>query len=152
MRATAQQIVKKHLTEPNDVTARTYYSLHGNRETDDKFGKQYWPGLTGDLTGTTLVDFDASDCWIDEVDFSRARFTGQITNFSGTYFSASPKFDQAKFTIRADFSHCYFNSGASFQHTLFAAGASFREAYFTGPFSHVGVHDSAMDTTGLRNY
>lgn len=150
--ATVQQTVKTRLAEPRNIAARMYYSNHGNRAEDDEFGKQYWPGLNGDLRGTTLVDFDASECWIDAVDFSGARFVGRTASFRGTYFSAAPKFDRAEFVARADFSHCYFNSGASFEQTHFAAGASFREAYFTGPFSHAGVPHSAMDTMGLRHF
>ncbi|WP_157985205.1 pentapeptide repeat-containing protein [Lentzea terrae] len=148
---TAQRVILKHMSQPRRDLRDVFYDMRTRRGGWDDRDEQYWPDVSVDLSGVTLTDFDTSGRWINDVDFSGARFIGSFAKFSHTYFSESPRFDGATFAVPADFTLCYFNRGASFDGVRFVAAATFREAFFTGPFKSDGLScDGTMDTVGMH--
>jgi S-DNA-T family DNA segregation ATPase FtsK/SpoIIIE len=93
VRLAAQRILADHLT-PEDV---------------DRF----WDGISLDLTGANLIDFDLHACRVGPARFERATFTG-LARFDRATFTGLARFDQATFTGAAHFDGATFTGDVSF--------------------------------------
>ena len=56
----------------------------------------YWPDLTIDLTGATLIDFDFTGCRAAAVTFTQAKFVG-TARFDGAQFNGAARFENVRF-------------------------------------------------------
>ncbi|WP_194925132.1 pentapeptide repeat-containing protein [Catenulispora pinisilvae] len=54
-------------------------------------GRTFWEGIALQLSGATLIDFDASDCRLADGDFTGTQFYGK-TSFAGAVFGDKPSF------------------------------------------------------------
>ncbi|GAA3586685.1 hypothetical protein GCM10022419_081120 [Nonomuraea rosea] len=79
----------------------------------------FWEGMSLDLTGAALVDFDLTDGRVAAAGFERARFPGAAT------------FDEATFGGLAAFAQSTFSSHLSFDRTAFSSIAGFHECVLT---------------------
>lgn len=89
----------------------------------------FWPGISLDLTGATLVELDLENVSVVAATFDRATFTGR-TSFSRATFTGDASFRQATFAGDARFLKATFTD-ASFVEATFAGEALFDEADFT---------------------
>jgi hypothetical protein len=138
VRLTAQRILAEHLRAKDRRSTRP--------------NPRFWPGISLDLTGATLIDFSfdegvAADAWfggatfagtasLRETIFDHAWFTGATFGshawFGGACFYHA-EFDRAIFTGYADFSGATFGEGdARFNGAFFGGEAIFHEAAFGG--------------------
>ena len=117
VRLTAQRILTEHLkAEPatsHDQPARPP-------------GTRFWPGISLDLTGATLIDFVLRNCQSAGAIFDGATFTGDA-GFNGATFTGGAKFDGATFTGGAWFDGATFTGGAKFIGATFTGDAWFDE-------------------------
>ncbi|WP_435207298.1 pentapeptide repeat-containing protein [Micromonospora sp. bgisy143] len=135
VRRTAQRVLTRHLRD-QDETA-------------------YWPGVTLDLAGAALVDFDAGGCTLVDATFTGAAFTG-TTSFAGATTTGrlllraasfgdltldgltaggEVVLDDARVQGLASFDKADFADGLSCRRSLFAWQTSFRGATFGQPTS-----------------
>jgi hypothetical protein len=132
VRQTAQRLLAQHLRPPRDGS-RDAQSIVASHEVD------FWPGMSLDLTGATLVDLDLMDTSVVHATFSEAAFSGDA-NFQGATFSGNARFGEATFSGNAWF------RGATFSSVALFTGATFsREAWFRGAtFSSVASFGMAI--------
>lgn len=114
------------------LTAQRILTAHLRKPADDEAHRQFWDGISLDLTGATLLSLDFSRCVVGEVNFYGATFTGSTT------------FDQADFQGPAWFNRATF-ARVRFDGATFHRDAAFGRAVFDGPVSFGGIqtHDSA---------
>ncbi|HEY6737396.1 MAG TPA: pentapeptide repeat-containing protein [Actinopolymorphaceae bacterium] len=120
-----------------------------------------WRGLRLDLSGATLVDFDATGCVLSSVDFGGAAFLGTTSfagsifdsqavfaaahfggngvTFEGARFALPAEFRRVTFGCRATFDLAEFTGGIAFERTLFDAGATFNGSRFVDTVSFTDV-------------
>jgi hypothetical protein len=91
----------------------------------------FWPNISLDLTGATLIDFTLYRCHLHTAQFASTRFTGGA-HFARTRFTGRAGFDGARFAGSAGFSGAEFAGSAGFGGTEFAGDAWFRETRFAG--------------------
>ncbi|MFB4317294.1 pentapeptide repeat-containing protein [Actinomadura sp. 21ATH] len=106
------------------LTAQRILKTHLHRKADRR-----WRGLSLDLTGAVLINFEFSECAIDQATFTRATFSGDAW-FDGATFARGVWFDGATFTGNAGFVEATFTGYASFHGATFTGYASFVEAAF----------------------
>jgi hypothetical protein len=95
-------------------------------------GPAFWSGLTLDLTGATLSDFDLSGCRVDgSLGLDRAVFVGPA-RFRATV-TGSISLHGATFGDHAWFERSVFRGASRFDTATFRADAWFGEATFAGP-------------------
>ena len=123
VRLTAQRILAEHLRDdrPRD-----------QRSTDPPDPRS-WPGISLNLAGATLIDFNLRGGVVADADFRGATFTGKAF-FGGTTFTGSAEFNGAAFTGEAWFMTAAFFvvwfSGATFTGDAHFDGADFGGAEF----------------------
>lgn len=66
----------------------------------------FWRGMSLDLSGANLIDFDLNGAVLQEVRFTGAVFMGKMTNFAGTNFRMA-YFEDAKFLSSVYFSTAF---------------------------------------------
>lgn len=93
-------------------------------------GPAFWPGLSLDLTGATLTDFDLHSAQVATVRFSAATFTGD-TRFDRTSFTGTARFDGATFTGVTRLDNAHFANAAIFRAASFGEAAWFGGTTFT---------------------
>jgi hypothetical protein len=127
VRQTAQRVIAAHLQLP-EGTSSTKAQRRGPSPR-----RAFWPGISLNLTGATLVDLD-----FESVSFVRA-------DFRGAAFTGHALFDYATVTGAALFSEATFNGYAGFMEVIFDGIAWFREAVFTDDtnFRHTTFAGSA---------
>ncbi|MFI6781715.1 pentapeptide repeat-containing protein [Micromonospora sp. NPDC050276] len=123
VRRTAQRVLTRHLRADDPA---------------------HWPELTLDLTGATLIDFDAAGCTLVDATFTEAVFVG-TTTFAGATARGRLRLGAAAFgdVVFDDFTAeaevvldgARFEGQASFDGAGFAGGLSCRRSRFTGPTS-----------------
>lgn len=123
VRRTAQRLLAAHLRSP--TSWKNAQTRHASR------GDNFWPGISLDLTGTTLVDFDFHFASLVDANFSNATFDG-TAEFRLAEFKNSAWFDGATFRGDASFSGTRFDEGGSFVAATFNGSASFHGATFSG--------------------
>ena len=150
VRLTAQRILSTHLDPGEDP---------------NQASEAFWPHISIDLTGGTLIDFDLTGRHVGTAWFSGAQFTGdakfdeaqfsgdarfegtQFTGtakFSGTQFTGDAKFDEAQFSGDARFEGTQFTGTAKFSGTQFTGDAKFDKAQFTGTAKFDGAQFSGI--------
>ena len=132
VRLTAQHILSKHLRDDRTKEQRSTRPP----------SPDLWPGISLDLIGATLIDFNLKNGAVADADFSRATFSGGasfaeatfsgVAWFGGATFNGGAWFDGATFSGGAGFDEATFNGGAWFDEATFNGGALFRRAIFSG--------------------
>ncbi|WP_219152217.1 hypothetical protein [Amycolatopsis sp. TNS106] len=124
VRRTAQQILTTHLYTSDKSTEWPRLSS----PTEPAF----WPGITLNLAGATLVDFELQG-EVASANFRGARFTG-VANFAHVRFNQHAMFTDASFADGpAHFYGAWFGLRTSFINVDFGADeAVFKEATFCG--------------------
>lgn len=140
VRLTAQRILIDHLTVPVDVV-----DAAAARLPEDPV-HTFWPGISLDLAGATLVDFQMTRCLLTTGTFARTTFTGN-TRFGETTFTGDAEFDDARFTGDAAFDDAAFTRRARFRRVTFAG----RTAFTRARFSSYAVFEHAA-FTGYANF
>ncbi|MGV9214724.1 pentapeptide repeat-containing protein [Micromonospora sp. RB23] len=124
VRRTAQRVLTRHLRARDEA--------------------EYWPGVVLDLTGATLVDFDAAGCTLVDATCTGAAFGG-TTSFAGATTRGRLLLGAASFgdvvfagltaggEVVLDDIHV--RGTASFDGAEFADGLSCRRSHFAGPTS-----------------
>ncbi|RJQ75708.1 hypothetical protein D5S17_20070 [Pseudonocardiaceae bacterium YIM PH 21723] len=115
----------------------------------------FWPGLSLDLTGATLVGFSLRGAVVEHAQFERAHFQGTAV-FDQCAFTEWAGFTDAVFAGDATFDHTRFGGPARFDNARFAGDAGFDKARFGGDVSFAGTRftgnawfDSAEFAAGL---
>jgi len=108
VRLTAQRILTKHL----------------------RAGEDFWPGISIDLTGATLINADFAGCRADRLRHDEVLFSGPA-DFAGARPGIAT-FEGARFTDHAVFHSAEFAGWTSFAGASFAAPAIFNGATFNG--------------------
>ncbi|MEU4522153.1 pentapeptide repeat-containing protein [Amycolatopsis sp. NPDC024027] len=128
VRLTAQHVLRRHL-QPGDAP--------------DQMLHTFWPDITLNLTGATLIDVDLTGCRVDVATFDKATFTGDAlfdrstvtgrASFGGATFAGHASFDESNIE-RALFHEAIFAVGAWFLRTTIGYavfdGATFGYAAF----------------------
>lgn len=96
---------------------------------------QFWPGMSLDLSGATLYDFNLDGCHLGTATFVSTKFVGPAS------------------FIRAQFDNCYmgdafFDGSANLSASTFHDDANFDRAHFSGPteFARVRFEDCCSFT------
>lgn len=110
VRQTAQQLLADHLRRP------PYMSYDEEQRTWASREVTFWPHISLDLTGSTLVDLNLNDMSVVRAIFTRACFLGDAC-FSGANFSGEANFDAATFFDGVKFDGASFSDDASFTGT-----------------------------------
>jgi hypothetical protein len=135
VRQTAQRILAAHLRLPWGISS----GLAQRRRPSPR--QAFWPGISLDLTGATLVklDFDrvsAMQGWfIGAVFYGGAWFQAaafQDVWFNRATFQGDAWFGQAAFRAAAWFTEATFQGGAGFSGASFQGDVAFTEATFQG--------------------
>jgi uncharacterized protein YjbI with pentapeptide repeats len=131
VRQTAQRLLVDHLRCPPRTSGQQAQSLPPSSQ------HVFWPGISLDLTGATLIDFNFSKVSVIRTKFDRANFHG-YTSFNdatihgdGT-FRGEARFSEATFHGDASFTRATFQSTAWFMRATFQDDAWFRGATFQG--------------------
>lgn len=105
-------------------------------------GDRFWPGMSIDLAGATLVKFNFTDCRVDIAQFHEATFVGPAM-FRGADFLGSAGFSRVTFRDDVGFQEATFHGPAPFRHTTFTRRPDFTGATFaTRPvFEHATFPD-----------
>ena len=113
--------------------------------------RAFWPDITLDLAGATLIDFDLGYCHLHGATFDDARFHG-VTRFSMAEFTGPVSFDNARFIGRARFINTIWAQTASFNRTRFDHEVTFAEATFRSSRQLRGgtVRRNDVDFSGTR--
>lgn len=110
----------------------------------------FWPDITLDLAGATLLDLDLGRCHLHSATFDGARFDG-ATEFSLAEFIGPVSFDGAWFTGRAWFINTILAEPADFTRTRFADEVNFAKATFGSTATFKGTQfDGSADFSGAR--
>jgi len=124
VRQTAQRLLADHLEVPGGVTGQEAQGIDASPDL------AFWPDISIDLTGATLVDLDLSDSSVAEALFDRATFCGEAW-FSNVTFGTSAFFREATFTDDAWFPDATFINSAHFSKAAFTGEALFPGATFS---------------------
>lgn len=96
--------------------------------------ERYWDGVTIDLSGAVLTDFDASGCRFGWADFAGTRFE-KLTLFEGTVFDGHLMLRDARFTGVTSFVCAAFPVGPQLDRIVFEDVVHFSEAMFAAPLT-----------------
>jgi hypothetical protein len=125
VRQTAQRILATHLRfPPGDLGATAQRRRPSVRQA-------FWPGISLDLTGAALIDFNFASVSVRQALFGRASFQGNA-DFRGASFQGNVGFDGASFQGDALFRGASFQGNVGFNKAIFQGTASFFEAAFRG--------------------
>jgi uncharacterized protein YjbI with pentapeptide repeats len=124
VRLTAQRILGEHLRDDRSK----------DKHSADSPNSRFWPNISLDLVGATLIDFSFENCEIANADFSWATFSGD-NRFSGATFDGFAWFSRATFDCFVRFDGVTFSGSAVFAAAVFSTGADFRWTTFSGDAS-----------------
>jgi uncharacterized protein YjbI with pentapeptide repeats len=91
----------------------------------------FWPGISVNLDGALLINFDFRACELAEANFSHAAFHGKTT-FRGATFTRETRFRNTTFQRGANFENVRFDDFVWFRGTRFLDEATFSAATFAG--------------------
>jgi uncharacterized protein YjbI with pentapeptide repeats len=128
LRQTAQRLLADHLRRPQDTSGEDAQSIVASHE------ETFWPGISVDLSGATLIDIPLRRMSVVDANFDGATFTGDA-NFGRATFTGDASFSRATFTGDASFDGATFTGYASFFGATFTVRAHFDGATFTGDAS-----------------
>jgi hypothetical protein len=124
VRQTAQRLLSTHLVRPPDTSGED-----AQRRAPSP-NETFWPGISLDLTGASLVEFDLGGASVVDASFTKTIFTG-LARFNGATFTGDTWFYEATFTSDAMFRGTTFTRDTSFQRAIFTGVALFSQATFT---------------------
>jgi Pentapeptide repeats (9 copies) len=124
VRQTAQRLLADHLRRPRGAPQDDQLRPSSPR-------LPFWPGISLDLTGATLIDFGFARVSVINARFGRATFQGEAV-FRGANFQGSAVFDETSFQGDAAFGGANFQGNAAFRGTSFQGNAWFRGTSFQG--------------------
>jgi hypothetical protein len=163
VRQTAQRLLADHLRCPPQTSGQDAQLLPPSPQ------QAFWPGISLDLTGATLVDFTLGQTSVIEAVFLRATFQGPArfveanfqanANFFEATFRSYAEFDKASFQGDAWFSEASFHHDARFVRATFQGTAGFLEATFQGDTwlenatfqGHAGFQKASFQDTAWAN-
>ena len=122
VRQAVQLVIRQHFYLPPDR------AIAAARRRPALSGWSYWPDITLNLTGATLIDLDLSNISIPDARFNKATFHG-VTIFNDSSFQ-SVEFAKAIFEGPIGFERTTFEGRASFARAIFKDYVSFDEASF----------------------
>ncbi|WP_189246288.1 pentapeptide repeat-containing protein [Streptosporangium pseudovulgare] len=128
VRLTAQRILAAHLRDDRPADRRSTLPA----------APAFWEGMSLDLTGATLIDFDLTGGHATEAVFDKATFAGDV-RFVGAIFAGDVRFNGATFTGDAWFNGATFTGDATCDKATFARHAMFVGASFAGRAMFVGA-------------
>lgn len=153
VRFSVQNILQRHL-----FTHHFLFEWFIEPFTDEWSGRNvesnpvFWPGISLELSGATLVDFTLAGAALDGADFAGARFIGAAI-FANARFRQATDFSSARFKDgRATFENAWFGFTTTFEGTDFGpCPADFDGATFCGMtnFSN-GTFPGGVDFTAAR--
>ncbi len=120
VRLTAQRLLTTHLQRGRPADA-------------------YWPDITLDLAGATLLDLNLDRCHLHGATFDGARFHG-VTQFSLAEFTGPVSFDNARFTDNARFINTVWAEPADLTGARFDREVNFAKATFRSNATFDGTH------------
>jgi hypothetical protein len=132
VRQTAQRLLAYHLRCPTGISSQDAQLLRPSPQ------QEFWPGISLDLTGATLVNLS-----FGQVSVIQARFVG--TTFQGgawltkATFEDDAFFNEATFEGPAWFNKATFQDTAGFAKATFEGNAWFDKATFEGPAWFTGT-------------
>ncbi|MGC3862345.1 pentapeptide repeat-containing protein [Micromonospora chersina] len=129
VRLTAQRLLADHLCLYRDVSAADAARAQRLVPSADAV---FWPGISLDLTGASLVDFEFAGLSVVGAAFDGTKFAGGAA-FTGATFFGSAGFRGASFDEEAVFDKATFAGHTDFR------GATFVEAGFVGAAFQEGV-------------
>jgi uncharacterized protein YjbI with pentapeptide repeats len=125
VRQTAQRLLGNHLRRPPQASGQDAQFLPPSPQ------QAFWPGISLDLTGATLVDFNFMRVSVIEARFVGTTFRDNATFFEAT-FQGGARFGQATFQSGARFTKARFQGGAWFSQATFQGDTGFAQARFQG--------------------
>ncbi|SDN49124.1 Uncharacterized protein YjbI, contains pentapeptide repeats [Geodermatophilus siccatus] len=137
VRQTAQRLLADHLHYPPHTSGT---DAQGTEPSPEAI---FWPGISIDLTGASLVDLSLRSASVIRADFSRATFSGDAS-FDGATFSGDARFDGATFSGDARFDGATFSGDARFDGATFSGDVWFGKATFFG--------DARFDEANFHGY
>jgi Pentapeptide repeats (9 copies) len=123
VRRTVQRLLSDHLRFPPRTSGREAQLLPPSPQ------QTFWPGISLDLTGATLVNFTLSETSVIEAMFVGATFQGD-TWFEKATFQGNAWFARATFQGNAGFGEATFQGTTLFGKVTFQGWATFAEATF----------------------
>jgi hypothetical protein len=136
VRQTAQRLLADHLRCPPETSGQEAQLLPPSPQ------QAFWPGISLDLTGATLIDFNFTQGSVIQVQFAGATFQGDGwfgkatfqggAGFGGATFQGDARFDEATFQGGAGFGGATFRGLARFDGATFQGNAGFGGATFQG--------------------
>ena len=110
----------------------------------------FWPDITLDLAGATLLDFNLDRCHLHGATFDGARFHG-VAQFSLAEFTGPVSFDDGRFTGGARFINTVWAEPADFTRARFDHEVNFAEARFRSTATFDGTQfEGKADFSGTR--
>lgn len=128
VRLTAQRVLIEHLR--NDTA--------GDQRSTEPSSPRFWPDISLDLVGATLINFDFQNGVTAAADFTGAAFRGD-TQFAGVTFGNDVTFNDATFSSGAWFGGATFSGYARFLRVTFSRGAWFVGSAFSGGAVFLGT-------------
>ena len=142
VRIAAQRILSLHLRhEPQQVTGADGVAIY--RDADVATGESFWSGMSVDLTGAALYDFNFRNCVVRHGIFRACRFFG-VARFYGAVFERPAEFDGTRFHGAVWFEAANLASDAWF------GGAQFHVTANFGKRTSAGEHRSAATDGSVR--
>ena len=149
MRLTAQRIIAEHLRATDKHSSRP--------------NPRFWPGISLDLTGATLIVFSFDEGVVEDARFGGATFTGTAlfrqTSFGYGWFTGATFGSHAWFTganfYDAEFGRAIFTGHANFSEALIGEGnASFNGAFFGGEaiFNQATFNDADFQAATITGH
>ena len=126
VRQTAQRLLASHLRPPPNTSPKDAQRLPASAE------QTFWPAISIDLTGATLVEFDFSSGSLVQGHFRRATFEGDA-EFTGAAFEGDAEFTEAIFEDVARFIEATFEGATWFGGATYKGATWFGGAIFEGP-------------------
>jgi hypothetical protein len=123
VRQTAQRLLANHLRCPPQTSGQGAQLLPSSPQ------QAFWPGISLDLTGATLVDFNFPQVSVIQAQFVAATFQGDA-RFDGATFQDLAGFGGATFQDLAGFRGATLQGLAGFRGATFQGDALFSEATF----------------------
>jgi hypothetical protein len=125
VRQTAQRLLTNHLRCPPEISGQDAQLVPPSLQ------QAFWPGISLDVTGATLVDFNFAKVSVIQAHFLGATFQGVAVFFDAT-FQSYAWFGQATFQGHAWFGGATFQGHAEFGGATFQSSAWFSEAHVLG--------------------
>lgn len=125
----------------NEMDQRWRQVLQATLAAHLKPGPGFWLGSDLDLSHTTLVDFDLSECRVRDARFDGTRFLGD-TRFDQTTFLGDVAVNGAFFNRHVLFTQSVFARGLALRGTTVCGNGEFSTIHVAGPVSLRGARFS----------